>query len=114
MKYASFFCVLLALCASCFTRPALMTKEEYDSISVGTSIATVRAEAGEPYAVRILGEGVEEYEYVERISLGARDIAENHYFLTISNGRVIGKRMEYKTPPAYGQIYNTEPNFSVD
>jgi len=91
-----------------------MTKEQFEEVCVGNSVASIRGEAGEPYSVRIVGEGVEEYEYVERISLGSRDIAENHYFLTVSNGRVIGKRMEQRRPPSYSQIYQTEPNFSVD
>jgi hypothetical protein len=104
-----FFIALICL-AGCFSRPALMTYETYDQVKVGTSIADLKSEIGKPYAIHHK-EDSEEYEYVERINVGNNLIAENHYFLIVQNGKVIGKYMNRERPPAYDLIYQEEPNY---
>lgn len=103
---------LLLLLTACFSRASLMTRETFDNIDLGTTVAQVRTEAGEPYAVYSLSGDKEEYEYIERIKMGNRLVSENHYFLVISNGQVISKRSTSEQPPAYNILYQADPNYS--
>jgi hypothetical protein len=109
-RSSAILCALLLL-ASCFSRPALMTYDEYDHVQLGTSIATIRSEVGEPYAIHNKEDGSQEYEYIERIGTGTNLAAENHYYLIVQDGKVIGKYMSRERPPAYDLIYQDEPNY---
>jgi hypothetical protein len=97
--------------ASCFSRPALMTYADYDKVETGTSIATLQSEIGKPYAIHTKEGGIVEYEYIERIDTGNNIVAENHYFLIVEEGKVVGKYMNREKPPAYDLIYQEEPNY---
>ncbi len=88
-----------------------MTNTNYDEIQTGTPISVVKAEVGEPYAVHNKKDGSQEYEYIERISVGNSIAAENHYFLIVKDGHVIGKYMKRERPPAYDLIYQDQPNY---
>ena len=101
---------LLLLC-SCFSRPALMSYEEYDQVEMGISIATIQSEIGKPYAIHNKKDGGQEYEYIERIDTGNNIVAENHYFLIVQDGKVTGKYMKREKPPAYDLIYQDQPNY---
>ena len=101
---------LLILC-SCFSRSSLMTYEEFDHVELGTSIATVQSEIGEPYAIHNKKGGAQEYEYIERIDTGTNVVAENHYFLIVQDGKVTGKYVKRERPPAYDLIYQDQPNY---
>src|SRR5262245_8188888 len=103
-------CALLLL-TSCFSRNAMMTYSQYDGIQSGMTVSDLKSEVGEPYAIRNTGDGIQEYEYIERIDTGNNIAAENHYFIVIKDGKVIGKRMKREGPPAYDLIYQTEPNY---
>jgi hypothetical protein len=105
-----FFCAFLFL-TSCFSRPALMTYDTFDNVQVGTTVVDLKSEVGSPYAIHHKEGEIEEYEYVERINVGSSRIAENHYFLVIQNGKVVGKYMNRERPPAYNLIYQDEPNY---
>src|SRR5271170_5789112 len=106
----SLILVGLITLTGCFSRPALMTYSEYDKIELGTSVAQLRSEIGKPYAIHAKEGGSEEYEYIERIDSGNNLIAENHYFLLVQDGKVVGKYMSRERPPAYDLIYQEEPN----
>jgi hypothetical protein len=108
-KFSIFFALLIL--ASCFSRPALMTYSEFNDVELGTSIASIKSEIGEPYAVHDKKNGAQEYEYIERIDVGNNVVAENHYFLIIQDGKVTGKYMKRERPPAYDLIYQDEPNY---
>ncbi len=108
--FVSLLFSLLFLC-SCFSRPALMTYAEFDDIELGTSIATLQSEIGEPYAIHDKKGGAQEYEYIERIDTGNNLAAENHYFLIVQDGKVTGKYMKRERPPAYDLIYQDQPNY---
>lgn len=110
MKSQAFFFICVLFCASCFSRSTLMTKNRFDTIQVGDKLVEVEKQVGKPYQVRKLDNGAEEYEYVERIFLGNETVQENHYYLVIKNGRVVGKKYKTDLPPAYDQIYDTDPN----
>lgn len=104
-------CVLCIVLLGCFSRSAMMTYTEYDTIQTHTSISQLRIEIGKPYAIHHKNDGTEEYEYIERINSGNNLFAENHYFLIIKDGKVIGKYMTREKPPAYDLIYQEEPNY---
>ena len=88
-----------------------MTHSDYDQVQIGTSAAALQEKIGKPYAIHAKEDGKQEYEYVERIDSGNNLIAENHYFLIIQNGKVVGKYMSRERPPAYDLIYQEEPNY---
>lgn len=108
-KMVPLFIALLFL-TSCFSRSSMMTYETFDQVQVGTSLADLQSQIGQPYAIHHKESG-DEYEYVERINAGNSIIAENHYFLIVQNGKVIGKYMNRERPPAYDLIYQKEPNY---
>lgn len=89
-----------------------MTSGNYDEIQMGTSISSIEQEYGKPYAVRSKGPGVQEYEYIERIDLGYHLVSENHYFIVVTDGKVVGKYTKRDKPPAYNLIYQEDPNWT--
>lgn len=103
--------IALIFLASCFSRSTAMTQESFHSIDLGTSISEVVAKNGEPYEVRNLGGGVQEYEYVERIDLAQELVREYHYFFKVVQGQVVSKRMTTEKQPAYDLIYQQDPNY---
>ncbi len=103
--------LVLLFCSACFSRPSLMTYSDYDKVEMGSSITKIETEIGKPYAVHTKKDGSQEYEYIERIDSGNNIVAENHYFLIIQDGKVIGKYMSREKPPAYDLIYQEEPNY---
>ena len=103
--------VLLVTLSSCFSRTAMMTQENYYSIDLGTPVKALEQQVGTPYAVYHLSNGRLEYEYIERINMGNRLLTENHYFLTISDGKVVSKRFTTEQPPAYDLMYESDPNY---
>ncbi|MFI5334675.1 MAG: hypothetical protein ACHQT8_05885 [Chlamydiales bacterium] len=105
------FLSLLLLLASCFSREIAMTQESFHSIDLGTPTSTVITKNGKPYAVHNLGGGIEEYEYIERVELSQQLIRENHYFFKVVQGQVVSKRMTSEKQPAYGLIYQEDPNY---
>ncbi len=111
LKQLLLLCLAFLSLSGCFSRAALMTYSDYDKIQVGTPISKLQSEIGKPYAIHNKEGGIEEYEYIERIDSGNNIIAENHYFLIVENGKVIGKYMKRERPPAYDLIYQEEPNY---
>ena len=74
--------------------------ESFYEIPIGASKSEVIAQAGEPLTIRQLENGREEYEYVERLRAGARVLQERRYILTLQDGKVVGRRVEYQGPPS--------------
>ncbi len=99
----------LCLCG-CFSRSQVMTRGNFDTIQVGSSVADFEQKVGVPYRVRKLPNGCLDYEYIERINMGQETIEENHYYLRVKNGKVIAKRINQELPPAYDLIYDGDPN----
>lgn len=107
-KYGIFLGSFLLLCG-CFCRSAMMTQETFSNVQVGTNIQTIVKENGEPYAIDEKN-GMEEYKYVERMTSGNRLIYENHFVLYVKDGVVVGKTSTREQVPAYGLIYQDDPN----
>lgn len=106
---------ILAICAmvlltACFSRSSVMTGENFDNIQIGTSIATVEGQVGKPYKIHSKAGNKSEYEYIERIGMGQCLVSENHYFLIVVNGEVIGKYIKTEKSPSYDLIYIEDPN----
>lgn len=101
----------LTLLAGCFSRGSAMTADTYSMIPLGTSVHDVTAEVGKPYAVHSKGNGIIEYEYIERIRNNKSLISENHYFLIVEGGKVVGKRMAQEKQKDFDLIYEDDPNW---
>src|SRR5579872_2363451 len=91
MKLLTFF-ILVIMC-SCFSRSVIMTRKNFDTVTMGTSEEQVKEMAGKPYAVHKRANGVLEYEYIERIDTGDHFVTENHYLISFQGGKVISKRI---------------------
>lgn len=110
MKYIAYL-ALLCLISSCFSRSSAMTSETYGSIQLGTPIESLSSTVGRPYAIHDKPNGVQEYEYIERIRNQRSLISENHYFLIVENGIVVGKRFSQERQRAFNLIYENDPNW---
>ncbi len=99
--------LLLFLCSSLFA----LNRIEFNDIMLGTPISQVVARHGEPYAVYDSGNGTAEYEYIERISMNNELVYENHYYLTVSNDKVISKCFREENRPPFDQMYRQNPNY---
>lgn len=86
---------------ACGTGSALMTMNSFYEIPIGASSSEVEEQAGPPYAIHKKSDGAVEYEYIERINAGARNIEERHYYILIKDGKVVSKRVKQSSPPAY-------------
>ncbi len=102
---------VLGILSACFSRSGAMTGDNFDTIQVGTPIATVESQMGKPYKVHSKGGNRDEYEYVERIDMGQCLVSENHYFLIVVDGQVVGKYVTREKSPSYDLIYVEDPNY---
>jgi len=109
MKYLMIISFILL--TACFSRAAMMNHEMFDDIQIGTPISDVSMKAGEPYAIHSKGGNVDEYEYIERIEMNNELVSENHYFLTVKDGKVVGKRFSQKRRLPYDLLYQEDPNY---
>ena len=73
----------------------------YD-IPVGATPADIVKTVGEPYSVHKQPDGTVEYEYIERIKVGYRDLQERRYYIILKDGAVVSKRVEQSSPLPYG------------
>lgn len=92
----------LFLLASCALGGKVVTMDAFYDIDLCTTKPQVVEALGQPYAIHKKGDGTEEYEYIERIKIGARDAEERHYFILIKDGVVISKRVKQSSPLPYG------------
>ena len=78
-----------------------MTMAEYSSIEIGATTDQVLATAGKPTSIQTKEDGITEYEYIEKITVGGRSVEERHYILTLKGGKVVSKRVKQSSPPGY-------------
>lgn len=98
--------VMLTSCAV----GSVMTRSDYENITVGTPISEVEQKYGQPITIKKYKDGTQGYQYVERIMMGEETVQQNWYTIIVKNGQVISKKYNYKTPPAYDEIYEQDPN----
>ncbi len=101
--------LILPLFCACYSNRPLMTADEFASIPIGSTTAQVRQEYGEPYAIYSRGGNTDEWEYIERLDVGAYVVNQRHYFLIITNGKVVGKRTDLQRPPPYLPTQTDDP-----
>jgi len=66
----------------------MMTRERFATIQVGSDIASVEAIVGSPYSIRSLGNGIDEYKYLERIQIGPNTTDQIEYILYVPKRRL--------------------------
>jgi len=103
MKNMFLFFTLFALLASC-TQGKYMTYDDYHDVAMGQEISDIQVQMGRPYEVKELSNTVQEYIYIERISIGDSREMFRKYILTVEDGKVINKRVKEEKSPAV-QLY---------
>jgi len=88
-----------------------MNKMQFDNVHLGTPVEEVVKKVGKPYDIHNCGNGVYEYEYIERISMNNELVYQNHYFLKVVNGHVVSKDIRDESRPAYDQLWQVDPNY---
>lgn len=99
----------LAFLCACYQNRALMTSDEFAAIPLGATAKEVEAEHGSPYKIYSRGGNTDEWEYIERIDVGSRIVSQNHYFLIMTNGKVVGKHMDTTRPPPFRPTQTDDP-----
>jgi hypothetical protein len=95
------FVPLLLCVAACASGGAVMTMNAFYDIPIGSSESELVATAGKPYSISRTDDGVVEYEYIERVKAGARDLEERRYVLVLKDGKVVSKYVKGSTPSPY-------------
>lgn len=93
---------ILALLSSCAMGSRSVSMDSFYQVELDASKTQVVDQLGKPYAIRSFTDGSIEYEYIEKIKIGARDVQERRYFITLKNGQVVSKRVETAIPLPYG------------
>ena len=92
---------VLIVLTGCAAGHRVMTMNEFHGIPVGTTAVQLQSVAGKPYTISKHDEGGEEYEYIERLTIGSRIATERHYYFILKEGKVVSKRVEDISPPPY-------------
>jgi hypothetical protein len=85
--------------AACASGHSVLTMDTFYDIPVGATKDEVISKAGDPSTIRKKDDGTEEYEYVERMSAGARLLQERRYVIILKDGLVVSKRVDQSSPP---------------
>lgn len=85
----------------------MMTMNTLHDVPIGTSQEEVVSCYGKPYAVNEYCDGRVEYEYIERIKAGDRNIEYRRYIFIFKDGRLVSKRYDQGSPPGYDFNYDT-------
>ena len=95
-----------------------MTMNSFHDIPLGASSSEVIASAGEPYKIHKKKDGTVEYEYIERIKAGGRDLEERRYIIVLKDGKVVSKHVKESSPSPYlfdsYEMQTTQSNVSTD
>lgn len=98
----NFLCrALFFLCLSACAGSALMTMQTFADVPIGATQSQVVATAGQPDNIRKASDGTVEYEYVEKIKAGNRDIETRYYIFVLKNDVVTAKKIKQSSPSPY-------------
>lgn len=101
--------VILALVAIACSSGAHMNMDAYNDIELGQTEDQVVASVGKPYSITDTDDGCVEYQYIERIKAGNRDLQERLYVIRLRDGKVVSKQVKYSTPAPYSwDSYNMQ------
>lgn len=90
------------LVLSCSVSSGMITMHSFSDVPVGSSSEELVAAVGKPYAIHQKEDGSVEYEYIERIKVGYRDLEERRYYILIKDHKIVSKRVEQSSPLPYG------------
>ena len=90
-NFRKLFLLLFLLATSCASHK-LLTSRDFDTISVGENASFLEQQFGTPYNINKKG-GIEEYIYIERISLGGTKTLFKEYTFLVSQGKIVDKRV---------------------
>lgn len=95
--------IILALifAAGCSSGGGAVTADSFYNVPLGATKPEMIATIGQPYSVKEQPDGTVEYEYIEKITEGARILQERHYIITMKDGKVVSKRMKPSAPAPY-------------
>jgi hypothetical protein len=94
--------IAIFLCISaCSSGGAMISMNSFYDIPIGASHTEVVSSLGKPYSVKRNDDGSEEYEYIERVKIGARSAEERHYYLQLKDGKVTSKKVKQSSPGPY-------------
>lgn len=79
-----------------------MNMNAFYDVPVGSTQEEVITTLGKPVAKHKKEDGSIEYEYVERLKIGSRNVNERRYYVLMKDGRVISKRVKQSSPLPYG------------
>lgn len=79
-----------------------MAPTAFYDVPVGATREEVVASCGEPFAVHRKSDGTTEYEYIEKLNIGARNVSERHFFIIMKDGKVVSKRVQTEQARPYG------------
>ena len=100
MKKSIAFLPLLLTLVAC-SMGAHMNLNAYNDIAIGETSSAVVAAVGQPYSITRKDDDTVEYEYIERIKAGGRDLEDRRYIITIRDGVVAHKQVRYSSPAPY-------------
>jgi len=89
MKNFSIF-LLACLISGCTTAP-LMQESYFVEVTAGTEISAVKNIYGEPFSIRSLSNGQQEYSYIKRIDLGRSSVDQQEFIFRVNEGKIVGK-----------------------
>lgn len=95
MKQLNKYFVFLVVCvafASC-TQGKYMTYDDYQRVAIGEKIADIQVQMGRPYFITERTPHIQEYVYVERLSLGDHREVFRKYILTVDHDKVVEKKV---------------------
>ena len=112
------YIVLYILLSACASGGTAVTFNSFYDIPIGATKEELVAIAGEPMVIHKKGDGVVEYEYIERLKVGSRNVNERRYYILLKDGKVVSKRVKQSSPPAYGfdsyEMQTTQNNEDVN
>lgn len=98
---------------ACSSGAHVMTIDSFHEVAVGDTPQELLEISGKPYAIHKKADGSEEYEYIERIKAGGRNLEERHYYFLVKEGKVVSKRVEQRSPPPYNfDSYEMQTTFN--
>ncbi|MGM0440537.1 MAG: hypothetical protein ACQEP8_05445 [Chlamydiota bacterium] len=97
--------LLLLGLAACSQQP-MMTLQYYDTIDIGADIMEIEREAGEPYEVKPLPNGIAQYIYIQRVWRDKDCTDQRHYYLMVEDGKIIEKHWDREPCPIDIYIHN--------
>lgn len=80
----------MLLATGCMTAP-LMQESYFNQVPAGSSIADIELIYGEPYEVREMPNGLQEYSYIQRIGLGNSAVEQMEFIFLVKEGVVVSK-----------------------